>query len=174
MKGMQIMLLAMIIPLLIVGLWNTVPAIKNSVHFVLDPTFGSLLNWNTLWGMIIIVIIIVFISTLVQKYGTDQVALKKIKEEQKFLQEEIKKYKNHPEKLMEFQKKQLEIIPKTFDLTMKPLLYTIVPFILFYKWFGDYFTLAPYKFFGFMSWIWFYIITSIIVSTILRKIMKVH
>ena len=174
MKGMHIMMIAMIVPLLIASLWNSVPQIKDTVHAVLDPSFGFLLDWHIVFGMLIVVFIITLISTLVQKYCTDQVALKQIKDEQKALQEEMKKYKDHPEKMLEFQKKQLEIIPKTFDLTMKPLLYTIIPFILFFKWFGDYFLLNPYKYFGFMNWIFFYIIASIFISSILRKIMKVH
>lgn len=159
------------------GMWNSIPAIKNAVHFVLDPSFGALLVWNIYIGMFVIIILINLITTLVQKYLTDQVSLKKMKEEQKILQEEAKKYKNDPSKLMEFQKKQMEFIPKTFDLTMKPLLFTFIPFVLFFRWFNDYFALpgfAGFKFFGFLSWFWFYLIFSIILSSILRKLFKVY
>jgi len=174
MKSMTLLLIVMIISFVVAGLWNSVPVIKETVHLVLDPTAGSLLNWNIMIGMFAIIILINLIMTLVQKYGTDQETLRQMKKEQKELQEEMKKYKDHPEKMLEFQKKQLEIIPKTFDLTMKPLLYTIIPFILFFKWFGDYFILNPYKYFGFMNWIFFYILASIFISSFLRKLMKVH
>lgn len=175
MKAMYLFLILMVFALIFGGLWNSVPIIKDSVHVVLDPIFGNLLNWNLYVGMISIVLLITLITTLVQKYLTDQVSLKKLKEEQKALQEEMKKYKDHPEKLLEFQKKQMEFIPKTFDLTMKPLIFTFIPFVLFFRWFNDYFTSAgnPH-FLGFLSWFWFYLILSIILSSILRKVFRVY
>ena len=165
------MLVVMAASFLIAGLW-TYPPIKNSVHFILDPTAGSLLNLNPLFGMIVIVFIIVLATTLIQKYGTNQEELKKLKAEQKILQEEMKKYRDNPEKLMEMQKKQLEFIPKTFDLTMSSMVYTFIPLILFFRWFSEYFV-SGYKFFGFLSWFWFYLILSLIFSSILRKVLKV-
>jgi len=175
MKGMTLMLIVMVLSFVIAGLWNSVPAIKNVAHFILNPTAGVLLNLNPYLGMFVIVLLITLITTLAQKYGTDQEALKRIKQEQKLLQEESKKYKEHPEKLLELQKKQLEIIPKTFDLTMKPLIYTFIPLILFFRWFNDFFTtnLINFKFFGFLSWFWFYLIFSIVFSSVLRKYLKV-
>jgi len=175
MRGMTIMLLVMLAGFAIAGAWNY-PIIKDSVHFVLDPSVGALLNLNPMFGMIVIVFFIVLITTLIQKYATNQEELKKLKQEQKILQEEMKKYKNQPDKLLEFQKKQLEFVPKTFDLTMKSLVYTFIPIILFFRWFNDYFTtnLVNYKFLGFLSWFWFYLIASIIFSSILRKVLKVY
>ena len=173
MKGMALMFLVMIISLLIASAWNSMPVIKESVHAVLDPTAGKLLDFNLFWGMTIFVFIITLITVLFQKYGTDQEALKKLKEEQKILQQEMKKYKDHPEKLLELQKKSFEFMPKTMDLTMKPIVYTTVPLILFFMWFYDYFANVDYKFFGFLSWFWFYLIASIIFNAILRKLLKV-
>jgi len=172
MKGMTIMLLVMIASFVIAAAWN-VPIIKNSVHYVLDPSAGKLIELSPLWGMIVIVFVITLILTLVQKYTTNQNELRKLKEEQKILQEEMKKYKDSPEKLMEFNKKQMEFIPKTFDLTMGSIIYTFVPIVLFFRWFNDIFAVINYKYFGFLSWIWFYLIFSIIFSSILRKVLKV-
>jgi len=157
---------------LIVILWDKVPFIKGAVHLVLDPTLGFLLNLNLYFGMCVIVFLFTSVSVLVQKYGTDQEELKRIKEEQKILRKEMDKYKANPEKLMALQKKQLEFIPKTMDITMKPLIYTAVPFILFFRWFNDYFSGIEFKFFGVLSWFWFYIILSIVISMVLRKILK--
>ena len=154
--------------------WNNVPAIKNAVHSVLNPSAGALLNWNLTLGMLIIVFIITLITTLIQKYTTDQKALKELKEEQKLLQSEMKKYEAHPEKLAELSKRQIEIIPKTFKLTSRAVLFTGIPFILFFRWFNDTFiTLGNPMFFGFLSWFWFYFIFTIGFSSILRKYMKV-
>jgi len=155
--------------------WDKVLWIKDSVHSVLNPTAGFLLNWNLEIGMILIVFIIVLLTTLVQKYATDQKALKELKEEQKILQEEMKKYENHPEKIAELSKKQFKFIPRTFKLTSRYILFTGIPIILFFRWFNDYFTTAGNpQFFGFLTWFWFYLIATLIFSTFLRKWMKVY
>ena len=167
------MLILMVASFIIAGLWTKVPAIGNTVHFILDPTAGKLLGINMYLGMTVIVLLFTLATTLVQKYGTDQEELRKLKAEQKALQEEAKKYRDHPEKLLEFNKKQMEMIPKTFDLTMKPLIYTFIPFVLFFRWFSDFFLINKFEFFGFMSWFWFYLLGSIVLSMILRKIFKV-
>ena len=169
----------MLASLAIAFFWDSAPFIKNSVHAVLDPSAGWLLTWNLVLGMMIIVFIITLLTTLVQKYATDQKTLRELKKEQKILQEEMKKFKEDPAKLMELQKKQFAFVPKTMKLSMRALMFTGIPFILFFRWFGDYFTAMeaitgdPVKFFGFMSWFIFYILFSIIFSTIFRKMFNV-
>lgn len=172
MKGMKTLFFSFILIFFVALLWDKVPIIKQTAHNIFNPTLGVLLKWNILYGMIIIVAIFSLITVLIQKYFTDQVMLREIKKEQKLLNEEMKKYKNHPEKMLEFQKKQLEFIPRTMELTMRPVLYTAIPFILFFRWFGDFFATDPYKtyrFFGFMTWFWFYLVFTIIFSSIFRK-----
>ena len=172
MRGLKLYFLLMVLALVIAFIWDKVLVIKNSVHYVLSPSLGWLLNWNTTFGMLIFIFFISLVLALAQKFGTDQEGLREIKKEQKLLQEGMKKYKDHPEKILELNRKQLEMIPKTFDITLKPLIYTFIPIILFFRWFNDYFTLNPYRFFGFLSWVWFYIIFSIVFSMIFRKLFK--
>ena len=168
------LIIILFISMAIASLWNTFPIIKNSVHSVLDPSAGALLVWNLTIGMLIVVFIITLITTLIQKYATDQKALKELKQEQKILQEEMKKYKDNPAKISELSKKQLEFIPRTFKLTSRSVLFTGIPFIFFFRWFYDFFTsIGEPKFFGFLSWFWFYLIFTMIFSSILRKMMKV-
>ncbi len=174
MKGMKILLIVMLASFIIAFAWDKVPAIKNSAHFILDPSAGWLLNWNLNVGMIIIVFIITLITSLSQKYGTDQASLKEIKKEQKACQDEMKNHKDNPQKLMELQKKHMEFIPKTMSLTMKPLVYTSIPIILFFRWFNDYFTaIENAKVFG-MNWFWFYLLASIIFSMTFKKTLKIE
>ena len=174
MKPLTILLIITIISLGIAFFWKSVPIISQSVHLILDPTAGSLLNFNITLGMIIITAIITLFITLIQKYTVDNDQLRELKKEQKILQEEMKKYKEHPEKFMELQKKQLEFIPQTMQLTMRPLIYTGIPIILFFRWFNDYFSAVtpPVKIFGFLSWFWAYLIFAIICSIIFRKMLK--
>ncbi len=168
MKTMTKLLISMMIPFIVFALWNQYPIIKDSVHFVLDPTFGALLQMNLLIGFVIIVGILAFLQTLAQKYLTNQVELRKLKQEQKLLQEEMKKYEHHPEKLMELQKKSFEFVPKTMDLTMGSVIYTSIPFILLFRWFSLY--LMPI--WG-NWWILYYLVGSMIFSSIFRKWMDV-
>jgi len=175
MKGMKSMIIVMIGALIIAGMWNSVPIIKNSVHFVLDPTFGWLLNWKLLLGMAVVVLFINLVQTLIHKYTTDQEGLKKLKEEQKEFQAKMKELKDQPEKMMELQKQQMSNLPKSFSMSMKSMAYTAVPLILFFRWFDDFFEALgdPDILFSF-GWLGSYIIFSIIASMILRKVLKVH
>jgi uncharacterized membrane protein (DUF106 family) len=144
----------MSISMLIAAFWET-PMIKDSAHAVLNPSAGLLLNWNLNWGFIILIFIITLITSLFQKYTTDQATLREMKKEQKELSEEMKKYKDNPQKIMELQKKQFEIIPKMFKVNMRAMVFTAIPLILLFRWFMDVFTaLGNPKFFNFITWFW--------------------
>lgn len=172
--GFKAIFIVMIVSLLIAFFWDSVEFIKNSVHAVLNPTAGAILNWNLDLGMLLLVFLITLFMTLIQKYTTDQKTLKEMKAEQKKLQAEMKEYKDHPEKMLEIQKKQMGFIGPMMKLSMRPIVFTAVPLILFFRWFMDFFTLAgDPAILGFFSWFWFYLIFSIIFSSILRKILKV-
>ncbi|MEM4271680.1 MAG: hypothetical protein QXD13_01150 [Candidatus Pacearchaeota archaeon] len=173
MKGLSIMFIVMLLSFGVALLWDNLPEIKSAVHSVLDPTAGVLLDWHTNLGMIIIVAIFTMITTLLQKYMTDQDTLKTIKEEQKIIQQEIKLAKESPEKKMELSKKSMELSMKAMPIAMRPAMYTIIPFVLFFRWFNDYFKIAQATVFG-ISWFWSYLIFSIIFSSIFRKMLKVH
>ncbi len=167
-------IIIMIISILIASLWDRVPQIKNAVGTVLNPTAGALLNWNLNWGFLIIVFVITIIITLAQKYATDQKTLKELKKEQKEIQKQMKEFKHHPEKMMELQKKQWKLMPKQMKLSMRALAFTGVPFILFFRWFHDYFdALGDYKLWLGMSWFVFYLLFAIIIGSIIRKQMDV-
>jgi len=156
------------ISLFIASRWEKMPIIRDSVGYVLDPSFGALLDWNVYVGFLVVIGFTSLVLTLAQKYLSDQASLKEIKKEQKYLQQEMKKYRDHPEKLMELQKKQLEFFPRTFNLTMKPLMYTSIPIILLFRWFADYL----YPIFG-GWWILYYMIGAMIFSTVFRKVLDV-
>src|SRR3989344_6402185 len=124
----------MLIALLIASLWEKTPAIKNSVHYVLNPSAGFLLDWNLNIGMLIVVLAITLLTTIVQKYATDQKALKELKKEQKEIQKQMKEFKAHPEKYMELQKKSLPLVWKQMKLSMHGMVYMAIPFIFFFRW----------------------------------------
>lgn len=168
------LILIMIASMLIAFYWDKLPWISNSIHTIFDPSAGALIDWNLNLGMILIVFVITLLTTLVQKYATDQKTLKELKTEQKEIQKQMKEFKNHPEKVMELQKKQFAMMPKQMKLSMRAIAYTGIPFILFFRWFNDYFIAAGNpKFFGFLGWFWFYFLFAIIFGSILRKYLDV-
>jgi uncharacterized membrane protein (DUF106 family) len=175
MKGMGILFLIMALSLGIAFMWNSIPVIKDAVHYALDPTAGWLLNLNFYFGIILISALLTLATTIIQKYATDQETLRQIKAEQKAIQEEMKKLKNQPAKMLELNKKQMEKMPEMMQHTMRPVLYTFIPFVLFFRWFGDYFTGSSMNtiFLIFPRWVWIYLILSIIFNSAFRKILKV-
>jgi len=168
------MFLLMLVSLAVAFFWDKIPFVKEGVNLVLNPTAGKLLNWNVDIGIILITAILIFISSLLQKYKTDQNLLKNIKEQQKIIQQEIKLYKDNPEKTMELSKKSFELTMQALPITMRPAMYTIIPFVLFLRWFNDYFSGMHVKIFGFLSGIWAYIIFSLIWSVVWKKVLKIQ
>jgi uncharacterized membrane protein (DUF106 family) len=173
-RFMLIMFGLMALSLVILFLWNSVPAVSNSVGAVLDPTAGRLINWNLTIGSLIVFFIIALITTIVQKYATDQETLKELKKEQRELQKEMQKFKDDPKKMMEMQKNIWPTTMKIMQISMRSSLFTIIPFLLLFRWFMEFFVeIGTPKFFGIFSWFWFYLLTILIFSSILRKLLNV-
>ena len=165
--------IAMIVSLLIASLWNTIPLIKNSVDAVLNPTAGALLGWNVMWGMTLLILVLSLFTTLMQKYFTDQATLRQMKQEQKEIQEQLRKAEKGSKEFNELSMRSIKIMGPMFKLSLRPVIYTAIPLILLFRWFSDYFTAVNFSFLGFLNWFWFYLIGSIIFSSILRKAFNV-
>ena len=121
-----------------------------------------------------LVVILTLFSTLIQKYCSDQEELRRLKKEQKEIQKKMKEYKHHPEKMAEFQKELFPLTGKMMKVSMGGMVYTSIPFILFFRWFNDFFLSIgnPSILFG-LNWFWFYFISTLFISTILRKLLKI-
>ncbi|MDA3836064.1 MAG: EMC3/TMCO1 family protein [Nanoarchaeota archaeon] len=160
----------MVVTMIIAYNWDKWTWLSGGVDAVFSPTLGALLDWHMEIGMLIILFILSIIMTFVQKYTTDQAELKKIKALQKDLQAKSKEHKDNPKKAMEIQKEMMGLMPKQMKLGMRTIVYTGIPFILFFRWFQDFFTaMGSPKFFGFLGWFWFYMIFFMIFSTIIKK-----
>ncbi len=145
---------------------------------VLDSTLNFLLGWTIKlakpWGIVIVSFIITLLTTLVYKYFTDQEALKKIKEDNKKLQEEMKNHKDNPTKMAELQKEMLQkSLIEPMKHQVKPLIITFLPFLLIFGWLRTTYQTAGPMLFG-LEWFGTYFVTSIIFSIILRKLLKVE
>ena len=171
---MRWIMLVMLASLLIAFYWESLPFISNSVHAVLSPTLGKLLAYNHYIGMVVVALALNLIVVLLQKYTIDKETMKEIKAEQKELKEEMKKHKDNPDKMMEVNKRQMDLVfRRSMPLVMRPVIFTAVPFILLFRWFHDFYgpggLFEGTIFLGFMNWFWFYFVLTIIFSQIFRK-----
>jgi uncharacterized membrane protein (DUF106 family) len=141
---------------------------------IFDPLLGWAVNISPLTGLIIISFLIALISTLVYKFATDQNLMKNIKEEMKDLKNEIKKAANDPAKMDELNKRSIEKSMTQMKHSMRPTLWTIIPFLLVFVWLRVEYTDLAVKFLWIDSWFWIYFLFSIIFSLVLKKILKVH
>ena len=166
------------ISLLIAFAWEKIPIIKDTAHLLLDPTLGFLINWNALWGLLIIVFAINILITVIHKYSTDQDALKELREKSKDIQKQMREAQKEQDqkKVSELSKQSFAQMGDQFKHSFGSMGYTAVPLILFFRWFGDFFSALenPKLFFGIFGWFGTYLIASIIFSTFIRKILKVH
>ncbi len=122
-------------------------------------------------SLVIVSLIVSLISTIITKYTTDQSMLKSIKDRQKEIQKEIKdkKYTPTDKRYLELQNEILELTGKMFKNSFKPLIITMVPFLLLFYWLRSIYV----PLFGGNSWLWYYIVPSILIGSFYKKIFKV-
>ena len=72
---------------------------------LLNPIFNPLLKLGYFWAIIILSFLITLFITVVYKFATDQNLMKKLKDEMKGMQKEMKLLKDNPQKAMAHQKK---------------------------------------------------------------------
>ncbi len=148
-------------------------SISNSITGFFNVTLGPFVNWSPSISLLIISFILTLITTLIYKYTTNQVMMKSFKEETKKMQEEMKLLKDNPNKMMEKNKELMEKNMKMMSQSFKPILFTFIPFVIIFIGLRNIYEPFGKILFG-LSWIWIYIISSIIFSIILLKILKVY
>lgn len=139
----------------------------------LDIALKPLFVWSPLGTLLILSLLITLITTLVYKWLTNQELMKSLREEIKGFQREMKDHKDNPSKAMEIQKKSMEKNIKYMMHSFKPMLVTFIPLLLIFGWLRRIYGDAGPLIFG-LSWIWVYIISTVIFSIIIRKALKVH
>ena len=111
-------------------------------------------------------VLVTLISTLTQKWLTNQEHLKSLKKRQKEIQKELKGCKE-PSLMKELNSEMMKLTGIMFKSSMKPMFVTIIPFLLLFYWLrGVYDPILAH-------WIWYYIGYSVVASIVLRKIFKV-
>jgi len=146
-------------------------------------TIVNILQQNALISLALISSCVALLSTLVYKYFTDQGLIKQVREDMKKYQDQIKAHKGDQEKVMELHKKITDLNMKIMPEQFKPMLITIVPFLVIFWLLSTLFgnmVLIPIPYHVPLSahetglgWIGTYVIFSMVFTTILRKALKV-
>lgn len=119
-----------------------------------DAIFGPLLKFPPIVIVIVITLVMLILITLIQKFTSNQKEMKDLKDQQKLYQKEMKENKGNHEKLMEIQKKTMEVNMRYFRHSMKPMLFTFLPIILIFGWMNSammYDSIAPNQEFNFTA-----------------------
>ena len=149
-----------------------------------NAIFGPIINnFPPLFSMAFITLIITIIITVVYKYLSNQHEVKTAKEETKVLQQELKKHKDNPAKMMEINQEIMKRSATLMRNSFKPTLITLIPLLIIFGWLSKTFKdKGNFIHWGFSvpifgdgwGWLGTYILFSVIFSILIRKIMKVH
>ncbi|MBI2658851.1 DUF106 domain-containing protein [Candidatus Woesearchaeota archaeon] len=111
----------------------------------LNIIFAPLLKLPVLWVVIVLSFLVSVIIIVITKYTTNQVLMKKLKDDIKEYQKQIKELKGNPAKAMEVQKKAMELNMKYMMHSFKPTLITFIPIILIFGWMSSTFAYESIK-----------------------------
>lgn len=111
----------------------------------LDAILNPLLKLPVLWLVIALSLFISLIVTWIYKLTTDQALMKKLKDEIKAYQQQIKAERNNPARAMELNKKAMQSNMQYMSHSMKSTLYTFIPIILLFSWMSAHLAFEPIK-----------------------------
>ncbi len=111
----------------------------------LNIIFAPLLKLPLLWVIVTLSFIVSLIIILITKFTTDQVLMKKLKDDLKAHQKQIKELRNEPAKAMEVQKKTMELNMKYMMHSLRPTIITFIPIILIFGWMSSTFAFESIK-----------------------------
>lgn len=109
----------------------------------LDPILRPLLTLGPLITILIISLIISLITTFIYKYATNQTKLHTLKADMKRYQKKAIAAKAEPEKAMKLQKEMMKLNGEYMRSSMKSMLYTFLPILLFFGWLGANLAFTP-------------------------------
>ncbi|MBS3065812.1 DUF106 domain-containing protein [Candidatus Pacearchaeota archaeon] len=117
--------------------------------------------------ILVSILVSLFISA-VNYFVLNKERMREIKERQKALQAEMKKHKDNPQKMMDLQKEMFSHVGESFKHSMKPMLITFIPIVLFFPLIRSALITTEIA----KTWFWWYLGTSIVASMAFRKLFK--
>ena len=130
-------------------------------------TFTELMVSNPKVSIAFFSIIVTLLSTLAQKWLTNQEHLKSLKKRQKEIQKELRGCKDQCV-MKELNAEMMKLTGVMFKSSMKPMFATIIPFLILFAWLRSVYVPVMGT-----SWIWYYLGYSVVASIVLRKVLKV-
>ena len=118
-------------------------------------------------SIVLLAFLITLITTLVTKYTTNQDRMKELKNIQKACQITLKDNKGNPKKEQEIQKEIMDCSMELLRHSLKPMLITMIPLVIFFWWVKGMY--APIL----TSWFWWYLGVGIASNILLRKVMDI-
>ena len=134
---------------------------------IIIMTFTELMVSNPKISIAVFSVIVTFLSTLAQKWLTNQEHLKSLKKRQKEIQKELRGCKDQC-LMKELNAEMMKLTGVMFKSSMKPMFATIIPFLILFAWLRSIYVPVMGN-----SWIWYYIGYSLVASIVLRKVLKV-
>ncbi|MBD3354642.1 DUF106 domain-containing protein [Candidatus Woesearchaeota archaeon] len=101
---------------------------------ILNPVFSPLLKLPSLWAIMLISLLVALLITLIYKWMTDQHLMRKLKEDIKNFQKQMKELKDKPQEVMKVQKRAMQTNMKYMMHSLKPTLITFIPIIIIFSW----------------------------------------
>jgi len=126
----------------------------------------DLIQNNPRTALIFLSFLVTLFITIVTYFMTDREKMKELKDRQKDLRKEMKLCRDNPDKMMELNKKMMEDMPEQLKHSMKPMMVTFIPIIIFFTWLRGTFALTAIA----DTWFWWYLGSSILFSIIIRKV----
>jgi uncharacterized membrane protein (DUF106 family) len=122
-----------------------VSGFQTFIDAIFNPVFGWILHIPSILAIILLAVVLALLSTLLQKYLTDQARMRRLRDDSKKFQEQVKKAskdKDH-DKVMKLQQKILPIQMELMKESFKPLLVSLIPFLLVFFWLSNHFAYHP-------------------------------
>lgn len=134
-------------------------------------SFSFITDFMTAYPQISIIVIsflVMLVTTIVTKYATNQKRMKELKDIQKACQIKLKDNRGNPEEMKKINEEMMKCSMELMKHSFKPMIFTFIPLLLLIGWMSKFF--APLL----SSWIWWYIISGLVFSIVLKKVLKVN
>ncbi len=119
-------------------------------------------------SIVLISFLVMLGTTLITKFATNQHRMKELKDIQKACQIKLKDKRGNPEEMKKINEEMMKCNMELMKHSFKPMLFTFIPLLILIGWMGKFF--APIL----SNWIWWYIISGLVFSIVLKKVLKVH
>lgn len=151
-------------------------SIGKGINIGMGFIFGWAISISPYFAILLVTIFLTLISTLVYKYTSDQIRLKSIKEEMDNLKKRMKEAKGDMEKVSALNKQMTTLSLETMKhsiFNFKYMVITLIPLGLAFSWLRT--TFSPMNLWGSAwGWFWIYMIFSLVISQVIRKLLKVY